>query len=66
MIVDAEFTIKVKISDMIVNHNTSGHELKLKVKEEGEKKLRYYLSGYLQDPNNQIISNEVSYKIKED
>lgn len=66
MTIDAEFTLKIKMPDMFVSPNITGPELKKMVQEEGEKRLRYYLSGYLLDPENKIIQKEINFKPKED
>jgi len=66
MNIDAEFKLTVKISDMFILPNLTEEEIKQKIKEEGEKKFRYYLSGYLFDPEGKIIGNEIKYKIKEE
>ena len=65
MTIDAEFTVKIKMSDMFVNNNMSGQELRKFITEEGEKRLRYYFSGYLLDPENKIIDKDVKLKPKE-
>lgn len=52
--------------EIIVPNNISGLELKKKLHEEGEKRLRYYTSGFLSDPDNKVISKDINYKIKED
>ena len=66
MVLDAEFVVKIQIKDLIVSSNISGFELKQRIMEEGEKRLRYYTSGFLLDPEGKVISKEISYKIKED
>lgn len=65
MIIDAEFTVKIKLPNMPLSNNVSGLELRQRIMEEGEKRLRYYTSGYLLDPDAKIIKKEVSYEIKE-
>jgi len=66
MQVDAEFTVKIKISDLVLPNNISAFELKKILHDEGEKRLRYYTSGYLKDPEGKVISKDINYKIKED
>lgn len=66
MTIEAEFIIKIKMPEIIVPNNISGLELKKKLHEEGEKRLRYYTSGFLSDPDNKVISKDINYKIKED
>lgn len=65
MVIDAEFTLKIKLNDLIVPSNISGFELKQRITEEGEKRMRYYASGYLKDPEGKVINKEVTYQIKE-
>lgn len=66
MQIDAEFVIKIKLTDITVPNNISGIELKKRLHEEGEKRLRYYTSGYLLDPDGKVITKDINYKIKED
>lgn len=62
MTIDAEFTIKIKMSGMFVTDKITGPEIKKMIQQEGEKRLRYYLSGYLLDPENKIIEKEINFK----
>jgi len=66
MTVDAEFKLTIKINDMVVSNNISGFELKSKIMEEGEKRVRLLCSGFLQDPQGKVIHKDVTYVIKED
>lgn len=59
MIVDAEFTMTIKISDFIVHSKLSEEERMKALIEEGEKRARYYLSGYLFDPNGKNMKKNV-------
>ena len=59
MIIDTEFTITIKMSDMYLNDNLSEEERIESITKEGEKRLRYYLSGYLLDPDKKIIHKNV-------
>lgn len=65
MLIDAEFTIKIKMSDLYVKSDIIAPELRAKIIEEGEKRLRYYLSGYLLDPEGQIVKKDINFKIKQ-
>jgi hypothetical protein len=65
MFIDAEFKLTIKMSDMFMNPNQTEEEIRKKIKEEGEKRFRYYLSGYLFDPEGKSIGNEINYKVKE-
>ena len=64
MKIEADFSITVKLSDIFMSGSVTDDEIKKRVIEEGEKRLRYYLSGYLLDPDNKIINKEISIKIK--
>jgi len=64
MKIDADFTITIKLSDVFMSNDSSDEEIKGRVTQEGEKRLRYYLSGYILDPEQKIINKEVSIKIK--
>ena len=66
MKVSAEFTIKIKIDDFPFPNNVSSHEVKKKLFEEGEKRLRYYTSGFLLDPEGKVISKDIKFEIKQD
>jgi len=65
MKVDAEFIVKIKMNDLIFANNVSGIEMRQRLLEEGEKRMRYFGSGYLQDPEGKVIKKEVTYEIKE-
>lgn len=66
MIIDAEFKVTIKITDMVAPNNISGLELKRKIMEEGEKRLGLLCSGFLRDPQGQVVHKDASYTIKED
>lgn len=59
MILDTEFSLSVKITDMYISDNLSEEEKKDLLIKEGEKRLRYYLSGYLLDPENKVINKNI-------
>jgi len=61
---ECEYSLTVKL-EVFMPKEHSSTELEDRIKEEGQKKLRYYLSGYLLDPNKQIIRDNVSFKLKE-
>lgn len=65
MIVDAEFTFTVKIQNFPMSDGISWMEMKERLLQEGDKRMRYYTSGFLQDPEGKVISKDVTYKIKE-
>jgi len=64
MNIEADYTITIKLKDIIMSGPLTDQEINEKVIEEGDKKLRYYLSGFLSDPNKKIIDKQVSIKIK--
>jgi len=64
MKIEADFTITIKLFDVFMSNDSSDEEIKEMVTQEGEKRLRYYLSGYLLDPEKKIINKEVSIKMK--
>jgi hypothetical protein len=66
MKVDAEFILKIKMTDLNFNNSISGMEMKQKLHEEGDKRLRLFAAGRLLDPEGKVISSEINYKIKED
>ena len=53
------------MNDLIFANNVSGIEMRQRLLEEGEKRMRYFGSGYLQDPEGKVIKKEVTYEIKE-
>lgn len=62
MNIDAEFSIKIKLPGLYVSNKLTSHELKKIIEQEGEKRLRYYLSGYLRDPENKVIEKDINFK----
>lgn len=66
MILDAEFTVKIKMENLVFPNNISAFELKSKLLQEGDKRMKYLVSGFLVDPEGKAVSQEVTYKIKED
>jgi hypothetical protein len=65
MEVNAEFTMKIKINDFPFPNNISAQEVKKRVLEEGEKRLRYYTSGFLLDPEGKVVSKDIKFEIKQ-
>lgn len=65
MVIDAEFTVTIKMKDLIFPNNISGFEMKQRIMEEGEKRMRYLASGYLKDPEGKTIQKEITYEVKE-
>ncbi len=66
MKVNAEFNIKIKINDFPFPNNISVHDVKKKLLEEGDKRLRYYTSGFLLDPEEKVITKDIKFEIKQD
>lgn len=65
MLVDAELIVKIKMSDFYVASDLVPADFRQKLIEEGEKRLRYYLSGYLKDNDNKVVEKEINFKLKE-
>lgn len=65
MKVNAEFTMKIKIDDFPFPNNISAQEVKKRLLEEGEKRLRYYTSGFLLDPEGKVVTKDIKFEIKE-
>ena len=65
MEVNAEFTMKIKINDFPFPNNISAQEGKKRLLEEGEKRLRYYTSGFLLDPEGKVVSKDIKFEIKQ-
>ena len=61
MQIDCEYTIKVNL-EIITSDDLPKEEIDNKIKEEGKKKLRYLLSGYMTDPDNKIFTEEIKFK----
>jgi len=66
MIIDAEFTVKIKMENLVFPNNISAFELKNTLLKEGDKRMKYLASGFLVDPEGKAVSQDVTYKIKED
>lgn len=66
MIVDAEVSITVKLNGLYVHSKLTEEEIQKTLLDEGEKRIRYYLSGYLFDPNGKVIDKQVIIKNKKD
>ena len=66
MIIDAEFTVKIKMENLVFPNNISAFELKNTLLKEGDKRMKYLASGFLVDPDGKAVSKDVTYKIKED
>lgn len=62
---EGEYTIKIKLKDIFMPSDHSSFELQNKIKEEGRKKISSFLSKNLFDPDNKIIQEETSFKLKQ-
>lgn len=65
MIIDAEFTLKIKMENLDFPNNISAFELKKRLLEEGDKRVKFFSSGFLMDPEGRVVSQDITYKIKE-
>ena len=61
MKIDCEYSLKVNL-EVILPDDCTKEEIDNKIKEEGTKRLRYYLSGYLLDTDKKVISDEIKLK----
>ena len=61
---ECEYNMKVKVEVYMPNEHSST-ELQDKIREEGQKKLKYFLSGYLLDPDKKVIHENFDFKLKE-
>ena len=61
MKIEATYTISIKLSEIFMSGNVTDVEIKKRVIEEGDKRLRHYLSGYLFDPDGKIIHKDVTF-----
>ena len=56
------YILKIKMSDFVKYNNESDESFEKRVKEEGKKRLRHYLSGYLFDPEHKTIFEEINFE----
>jgi hypothetical protein len=59
--VDVEYTVKIKISEYFVNPKLTEDEQIEVLTKEGDRRLSYFLSGYLFDPEKKIITKEINF-----
>jgi hypothetical protein len=57
--VSAEYTITVKVSDIMNTSIETEPDIDLMIKEEGRKLIKKYLDGKLFDPENNIITEQI-------
>jgi hypothetical protein len=55
----AEYTITVKVMDMMNVSDDTAPDIDSMIKEEGRKLIRKYLDGKLFDPENNIITEQI-------
>lgn len=61
----AEYTIKIKLDDIMTRPESTENDLEDKIKFLGRKNLKKFFEGDLLDPDKKIISEEITYqKIK--
>jgi hypothetical protein len=64
MFVDAEISITIRLNDFYVHSKLNEQEMDKALLDEGEKRIRHYLSGYLFDPNGKVVDKKVIIKNK--
>ena len=57
--ISAEYTITVKVSDIMNTSNENEPDIDSMIKEEGRKLIRKYLNGELFDPENNVITEQI-------
>ena len=55
----AEYTITVKVSDIMNTSNETEPDIDSMIKEEGRKLIKKYLNGKLFDPENNVIREQI-------
>lgn len=70
--ITAEYTITVKIEDVMVYSDEETNSMNIKIKELGQKRIKNFLTGKMFDPEGKVINEEIkitskglSTKIKE-
>lgn len=56
---NVKFTLSVNLFNIFQYSNESDEHFEKRITEEGKKKLRYYLSGYLLDPNKKVFEERI-------
>lgn len=57
--VSAEYTITIKVSDIMNTSIETEPDIDSMIKEEGRKLIRKYLNGELFDPENNVITEQI-------
>ena len=57
--ISAEYTITVKVTDVMNVSDDTEQDINQLIKEVGQKKIKKYLSGKLFDPENNVIREQI-------
>lgn len=57
--ISAEYTITVKVTDVMKVSDDTEQDINQLIKEVGQKKIKKYLSGKLFDPENNVITEQI-------
>jgi len=57
--VSAEYTITIKVSDIMNTSNETETDIDSMIKEEGRKLIKKYLDGKLFDPENNVLKEQI-------
>jgi hypothetical protein len=57
---EISYSITIKLTNQLKYSNETDEMFEKRVKEEGKKRLRYFLSGYLYDPENKVFFEKVT------
>lgn len=58
----AEYTLKIKLSNIFLLNGLSDKEINDKIIEVGKREASKFLSGYLIDPEKKTIEEKITYK----
>ena len=64
MKINCEYTLKIKVNEVILSDNINEDKLEEIIKQKGKEALRAYLSGYLFDPDKKIITEKITFEHK--
>lgn len=59
---EISYSIEIKMPRFVRYINESDDDFEKRVKEEGKKRLKYYLSGYLFDPEHKTIFEQANFE----
>ncbi len=57
--ISAEYTITVKVTDVMKVSDETEQSINLLIKQEGQKIMKKYLNGKLFDPENKVITEKI-------